>query len=90
MYEPDVLEIHEAARQVTWRVMAAVPFERLRTPWGWLWRGEETGAGLEVWVEAEMPFLLTVEGEAITLVEHVTPGRHRLLLTALDSTDVRR
>ncbi len=88
MYEPDVLEIHEDARQVTWRVMASRPFDRLRTPWGWLWRGEETGAGVEAWVEADADFLLILEGETITLVEHVAPGRHRYLLTVLDSTNV--
>ncbi len=84
------LEIDESRRQILWRVSLCRPFERLSTPWGVLWRGEETGGGVEAWVDAHAAFELIMEGEAITLFESVTPGRHRYLLTVLDSTDVAR
>jgi hypothetical protein len=83
-----VLEIDSERRQVVWRVRLSQPFVRLQTPWGVLWRGREVGAGVEAWVEAHEGFELIMEGEAMTLFEVVTPGRHRYLLTVLDSTDV--
>ncbi|HEY80789.1 MAG TPA: hypothetical protein EYP25_10675 [Anaerolineae bacterium] len=83
-----MIEIDEAARRVVWRVWRAQPFQPLQTPWGKLWRGEESGQGVEVWVDAHETFDLVMEGETITLFEPISPGRHRYFLTVLDSTDV--
>ncbi len=83
-----MIEIDEAARRVVWRVWRSQPFQPLQTPWGRLWRGEESGQGVALWVEAEESFELMAEGDIITLFETISPGRHRYLLTVLDSTDV--
>ncbi len=83
-----MLKIDEAQRLVIWDVRRSAPFQRLQVPWGELWLGEELEAGVEIWVTAHAAFDLIVEGEAIRLFEAVAPGRHRFLLTVLDSTDV--
>ena len=85
---PQVLTIDEEERLGSWRVAQARPHEHLRTPWGELWRGEEGGAGLEVWVEAAESFHLLMTYGPTSYFETVAPGRHRYILTALDSTDV--
>ena len=87
MHKP-VIEIDEGARRVVWRVGRSQPFQPLHTPWGRLWRGEESSQGVEAWVDANAAFELVMEGDTITLFESISPGRHRYLLTVLDSTDV--
>ncbi|RUA16372.1 MAG: hypothetical protein DSY55_04270 [Clostridia bacterium] len=82
------LSIDEAHRTVMWRVEQAAPGRHFSTPWGEIWRGEERGAGLEVWVEAYAAFDLTMETEATIFQEAVLPGLHCFTLTVLDSTDV--
>ena len=84
----ETLTIDEKMRSVLWQVDETQPFQRLRIPWGVLWRVEEGGAGLEVWVDAAEAFDLLMECGAISYFEAVTPGRHRFILTVLDSTDV--
>ncbi len=42
-----------------------------------------------VLVEAVHSFQLILETESTTFVEYITPGRHTVLLTELDRTDVR-
>ncbi len=84
----NVLEIDKETRQVVWRVAQALPDQRLQTPWGAMWRGEELGAGLAVWVDAREAFDLTMIYGPTRYFEAVAPGRHRFILTVLDSTDV--
>jgi len=82
------LTIDEDERMAIWRVAMTPPYQRLHTPWGELWRGEESGAGQEVWVEATSDFALLMAYGPTSYLEAITPGRHRYLLTALDSADV--
>lgn len=62
--------------------------EYLSLPWGVLWRGDEIGGGQEVWVEATAEFDLILHHGPTTFFEHISTGRHRLVLTVLDRTDV--
>ena len=82
------LTIDEERRLVTWQVDLTSPHQRLRTPWGELWRDEEGGAGLIVWVEADAAFDLLMSWGSTRYFEAVAPGKHRFILTLLDSTDV--
>jgi hypothetical protein len=82
------LTIDNEQRLLTWQVDLTPPHQRLRTPWGELWRGEEGGPGLVVWVEASEFFDLLMHYGTASYFEAVTPGRHRFVLTVLDSTDV--
>ena len=82
------LKIDRDQKLVTWYVQRSKPFQRFQVPWGELWVGEPLEAGTEIWVAADAAFDLMVEGDAVRLFEAITPGRHRFLLTVLDSTDV--
>lgn len=84
---PD-FEIDETARLVVWNVARAMPEQRLSTPWAILWRGEEQRAGLVIEVKARAAFDLLMHYGPTSYFETVAPGRHRFLLTLLDSTDV--
>ncbi len=84
------LMIDEKSRWVSWRVALTPAHQREVSPWGEMWRGEESGAGLEVWVEASASFDLLMQHGPTSYFEAITPGRHRFLLTVLDSTDVAR
>jgi hypothetical protein len=88
MTTDNALEIDKEARWVVWRVAQSLPGRRLQTPWGELWRGAESGAGLEVWIEARESFGLVIDNGPTRYFETITPGRHRFILTTLDSTDV--
>ncbi len=88
MLENSALVIDKEARRVVWRVARTRPDQLLQTPWGDLRRGQERGAGLEVWVEARDAFDLTMIYEDVSYLEAIAPGRHRFILTVLDSTDV--
>ena len=88
MSEP-LLILDPHAREAIWDAIQTPVGQRVPLPWGVVWRGEELGAGMEVWVEAWAPFTLVVHGDRVMLLEPIQPGRHRLLLTRLDSTEVR-
>lgn len=75
-------------RMVEWWIEGATPGERVQTPWGAIWLGQEMGGGREVWVAADGAFTLVVHERTTSFFEQVAPGYHRLLLTALDRTDV--
>ena len=61
---------------------------RVILPWGTIRLGEQSGAGQQVEIEADEPFFLLLHTAVTSYHEHVLPGRHRLLLTVLDRTDV--
>ncbi len=82
-----LLIVDEAQREVIWCVALSHPDQRITTPWGVLWRGQDLPEGLEIWVEAHASFFLIAQGERAIRAEAITPGRHRLLITWLDSTD---
>ncbi len=75
-------------RMVEWWIEEATPGERVQTPWGVIWLGEEVGGGQEVGVAADEAFMLVVHGRTASFVEQIAPGYQRLLLTVLDRTDV--
>lgn len=82
------LVIDDEARLVIWHVDDTTSRRRLQTPWGELWRGEHLGAGLEVWVAARESFSLMMVYGPTSFFEAIAPGRHRFVLTILDSSDV--
>ena len=84
----NMLVIDKETREVIWRVEQTLPHQSVRTPWGDLWRGSNSGAGPEVWVEAREAFDLTMIYGPTSYFEAIIPGRHRFILTVLDSTDV--
>ena len=84
----ECLRIDPSARLVEWDVTASPPGVRLSVPWGVLWLGENEGGGQVVWVEAMAPFNLSIHYGGTSFFESIQPGRHRLLLTWLDRTDV--
>jgi hypothetical protein len=84
----NALAIDKETREVVWRVAQTLPDQRLQTPWGDLCRGSDLDAGPEVWVEAREAFDLTMIYGPTSYFEAIVPGRHRFILTVLDSTDV--
>ena len=82
-----LLSIDETQREVIWCVALSHPDQRIIIPWGVLWRGRDLPEGLEIWVEAHAPFFLIAQGERAMRAEAITPGRHRLVITWLDSTE---
>ena len=80
--------IDHEARLVIWHVNEATSQHRQQTLWGDLWLGENLGAGLEVWVAARESFTLLMTYGPTSYFEAITPGRHRFVLTILDSSDV--
>ena len=66
------------------------PGARVQTPWGVITLGDDAGGGQVVEVEAVAAFDLVLHGRTTSYFEHVEPGRHLLLLTVLDRTDVMR
>ncbi len=88
MVTDQTIVIDYEARLVIWHLTEATSQHRQQTPWGVLWRGENLGAGLEVWVEASEPFSLLMTYGPTSYFETITPGRHRFILTILDSGDV--
>ena len=84
----NALEIDKETRAVIWRVAQTLPQKRLQTPWGDLRRGSDQGAGPEVWIDAREAFELTMIYGPTRYFEAIIPGRHRFILTVLDSTDV--
>lgn len=82
------LMIDEEQRLVIWLVTLSPPHQHLCAPWGELWREDESGAGLVVRVKAREPFDLMMDYGPASYFESVPAGRHRFLLTLLDSTDV--
>ncbi len=58
------------------------------TPWGRIEVAEQAGGGQIVDVLATAVFDLVLHRGPTSFFEHLTPGKHRLLLTVLDRTDV--
>jgi hypothetical protein len=82
------VHIEPEQRLVIWHVAADPAQAQIVTPWGRLWLGDDTGGGREVWVEADAAFTCVLVGEEATFSHPIEPGRHRLLLTRLDRTDI--
>lgn len=80
--------VHLDERSVEWWVAETPRGARIQTPWAELWVGDSGGRGQEVWVEATEAFDLVLHTNASSFFEHIQTGRHRLLLTILDRTDV--
>lgn len=58
------------------------------TPWGTIELAEQAGGGQVIEVKAAAAFDLILHRGPTSFFEHLTPGKHRLLLTVLDRTDV--
>ncbi|NOZ49271.1 MAG: hypothetical protein GXP37_04385 [Chloroflexi bacterium] len=75
---------------VEWWVQRSPPHQDIVFAWGICRRGQETGVGLRVKVEAETAFTLIMHTSNMTFVEPIHPGTHRFVLTHLDRSDVDR
>lgn len=73
---------------VEFQIENEMPGARFETPWGGIQVGEESGGGQTVAVDATSAFDLLIHKGTASFFEHLTPGRHCLLLTVLDRTDV--
>ncbi len=82
------LQVNDESRTVEVWLEGAGPGAQWTAPWGVLTLGKETGAGQVVEVEAAESFTLVLHTANASYLEYVAAGRSRLLLTALDRTDV--
>ena len=80
--------VDEENRTAEWWIEGIAPGSTVLLPWGRVQIGEQSGAGQRVEVEADEPFFLVLHTAVTSYHEHMRPGRHRLLLTVLDRTDV--
>lgn len=81
-------QVDEENRTAEWWIEGTAAGSTLILPWGTMRLGELSGAGQQVEIEADEPFFLLLHTAVTSYQEHVLPGRHRLLLTVLDRTDV--
>jgi hypothetical protein len=85
-YQPQRIDID--SNVVECWVMGEGRGSRFETPWGVIEVEEAVGGGQVVGVEAWADFDLLLHTGATSFLEHLSPGRRRLLLTVLDRTDV--
>jgi hypothetical protein len=89
---PEASHVQVDGDRVAWRLLTEPPIaaqvqfgvNRIR-----LLAEADTGGGVAVLVETQVPFELEIDTGFTTFVEQVPAGRTRYLLTYLDRTDVR-